>query len=235
MKIPSIKNNFSEAVIERGHDYYKEGRIRSLVLDNNKARAVVVGNRNYKVTLDLKKKDFRCTCPCDFNCKHAVAVLYELRNNKNIETVEDIQNQLNKRSKDELIKIIQKMLSSEPRFKKLISNNKKDIEKAIKALDLGYGEDIDKFTEDVDELYELINEKKDKLDNLILLFKKCFDQWNDYGGIESLEDSMFDMLESISKEAKKLPKKKHKTIIQDLIELVGEYDFFLDSIDDEGI
>lgn len=43
------------------------------------------------------------------------------------------------------------------------------------------------------------------------------------------------MLGSISKEAKKLPKEKRKSILQGLVDLTSDYDFLWDGIDDSGL
>jgi uncharacterized Zn finger protein len=237
MKIPSLKNNFDREILERGYDYYKEGRIKNLIVDGKKVKAVVIGNRNYRVAIDLAKNNFKCTCPCDFNCKHAAAVLYELRENNEVETVDNLKSKLNKKSKEELAAILQKILISEPRFKKLLSNKPEEAKKEIKSLDLDYDEDIDKFTGEVDELFDLINEQENRLENLILLFKKCFEIYKGYGYdfAEPLEDSMFRILSKVSKEAKKLPKNKRQSLIQELVDLTRGFDFFWDSIDDRGI
>lgn len=235
MKIPSLKNNFGSEILERGYDYYKEGRIKNLIVDGKKVKAVVIGNRNYRITIDLAKNNFKCTCPCDFNCKHAAAVLYELRENAEVETVDNLKTKLNKKSKEELAAILQKILVSEPRFKKLLGNKPEDISKTIKSLDLDYDEDIDKFVDDVNNLYDSIMKQKDKLNNLVALFKKCFKIWDELGGVEPLEDSMFEILETVSKEAKKLSKNKRQSLIQGLVDLTRGFDFFWDSIDDRGI
>jgi uncharacterized Zn finger protein len=63
IKIPSLKNNFGSEIVERGYDYYKQGRVKNLIVDGKKAKAIVIGNRNYRVTIDLAKNNFKCTCP----------------------------------------------------------------------------------------------------------------------------------------------------------------------------
>ncbi len=234
IKIPSLKSNFSSEIIERGYDYYKQGRVKNLIIDGEKAKAVVVGNRNYRVTIDLTKSYFKCTCPYGFNCKHEVAVIYELRKNKYVETGDNIKNQLIKKPKEELIAILYKILTLNPKFKKFLSNKTEDIKKAINSIDMNEDEDIDEFVGDVDDIYDLIMQQPEKLDNMVTLFKKCFKIWDNFGGVEPLEDSMFMILEAISKEAKKLPKEDRQPLIQEITDLVGEFDFFLDSMDFRG-
>ncbi len=46
---------------------------------------------------------------------------------------------------------------------------------------------------------------------------------------------MFEILYTVSKEAKKLPKKKRQEVLQEIVKLTSEYDFFWDCIDDTGV
>ena len=46
---------------------------------------------------------------------------------------------------------------------------------------------------------------------------------------------MFIILERISKETKKLPKDEHRLLLQKLVDLTRDYDFFWDSIDNSGL
>ncbi len=235
MKIPSLKNNFGSEILKRGYDYYKQGRVKNIIIDGKKVKATVIGSRNYRVIIFTASNDFKCTCPYEFNCKHEAAVLYSLRESKNFDTVSDLRNQLNKKSKEELIVALQKILVSEPRFKKFLSSDQQSIHKEINSLDIDYEEDIDKFVDEVDELYELIIKHENQLNNLVALFKKCFKIWDELGGVDPLEDSMFTILETISKESKNIPKNERQALIQDLMDLIGEFDFFLDSIDLRGL
>jgi uncharacterized Zn finger protein len=234
MKIPSLNKNFDEDILRRGYDYYMEDRVKNLLVDGNKVTATVIGNRNYRTKINLKTEEFRCTCPCGFNCKHLAAVLYSLKNNKSIETISNIKDQLNKKSKNELIDILQKVLSSEPRFKKLLENNQ-DIMSLIESLKIEDDGEIDDFIEEIDQLYEQIMKRDGKINELVALFKKCFFIYNNFEVVEPMEDSMFDILGAISKEAKRLPEKERQKLLQELVDLTSEYDFFLDSIDDRGI
>ena len=235
MKIPSLKNNFGKEILERGHKYYKDGRVKNLIIDGKNARAVVHGSRNYRVTIDLARDYFKCTCPCDFNCKHAAAVIYSLREKSKLDTADDLKSKISKKPKEELVEILRKILVSEPRFNKFLSNQPQDITKSINSLELDYDEDIDKFVEDADDLYELIMKQNNKIYSLVLLFKKCFEIYEEMQEMGALYESMFEILESISTEAKKLPKIKRKNLLQELVNLTEWYDFFWDRIDDKGI
>lgn len=235
MKIPAFKKKFSPEILKRGYDYYKEGRVTNLIIDGNTSSAIVVGNRRYRVKLNLKTGDYRCTCPCEFNCKHMVAVLYALKENKNVETTDNLKEQLNQKSKDELIAILQKILVSEPRFKLLLGSEAKDVKKIISSLSVDLDQDVDELIDEVDRLFEAILARNDKLTLLVILFKKSFSLWDEVGGIEPLESSMFDILEAISIEAKKLKKDERQQLLQELVDLTKDFEFFWDSIDDRGL
>lgn len=235
IKTPSLKDNFGSEIIERGKKYYKQGRVRSLVVDGDSVAAVVIGNRDYRVRINLKTGDFKCTCPCDFNCKHVVAVLLTLRDKKPHMKKNEIGIILKSKSKEELVDIVKKMLISEPRLKKIINYTVQDLKERIGDLEIRDEEDIDSFIDEVDQSYEECIRSDKPLDYLVILFKKCFSFYSEHGGIEPLEESMFIMLERISNEAKKLPKDERRLLLQELVDLTRDYDFFWDSIDERGL
>ena len=235
IKIPGLKDNFGTEIIERGKKYYRQGRVKSLVVTGESAAAVVIGSRNHRVRINLKTGDFKCTCPYEFNCKHAVAVILALRNQKDNVKKDDIDVILKGKSKEELADLIKKMLISEPKLKKIIKNTVQDLKERIENLEMADEEDIDSFVDEIDQLYEECIKSDKQITFLISLFKNCFSCYAEYGGIEQLEESMFIILEKISKEAKKLTKDEQKLLLQDLIDLTREYDFFWDSIEDTGI
>ncbi|HII29767.1 hypothetical protein COT48_05150 [Candidatus Woesearchaeota archaeon CG08_land_8_20_14_0_20_47_9] len=234
-KIPSLKDNFGSEIIERGRKYYQQGRVRSLVVDGDSVAAVVIGSRNYRVRINLKTGNFKCTCPCEFNCKHVVAVLLALKEKKPSMRKDEIDTILKRKSREELIDILKKMLISEPRLKKIINSTVQDINERIENLELSDEEDIDSLVDEIDGLYEECIKSDKQIANLLSLFKKCFLFYSEYGDVEPLEESMFIILERISKEAKKLSKDKRKALLQELVDLTREYDFFWDSIDDAGL
>jgi uncharacterized Zn finger protein len=64
---------------ERGDEYYRTGRVTSLVVRGDTVRATVRGSHDYRVSLAVEGGDFEydCTCPLgddDLFCKHCVAV-----------------------------------------------------------------------------------------------------------------------------------------------------------------
>ncbi len=78
----------SQSIHGRGKGYYKSRRVTAIQKKGKKIYAVVVGSSPYKVELSFgKDQDLKYKCSCPYwgdGCKHVVAVLYELLNNKNI-------------------------------------------------------------------------------------------------------------------------------------------------------
>ena len=74
-----IKDRVNDTVFERGFDYYQQGKVQQLKVNNHTIRAEVVGNSaNYQITLNHTNHQFEgwCDCPASQNfdfCKHCVA------------------------------------------------------------------------------------------------------------------------------------------------------------------
>lgn len=74
----------SEAVLERGVDYFRSGRVDHVWFEGDVLCATVAGSWDYttKVWTDGELK-WECDCPYDgWCCKHVVAVLYQFLNQK---------------------------------------------------------------------------------------------------------------------------------------------------------
>lgn len=83
--------NASDAIAERGQNYYRENRVRYLCLNGTKGVAIVEGTRAYAVEFDYRNGEIRnllCDCYCSYPCKHEVAAMLQLR-----ETLEFIEKQ----------------------------------------------------------------------------------------------------------------------------------------------
>ena len=77
-----IRDLCTDAVFDRGQNYYAEGHIHERRHVDDIITATVEGSKLYDVTLSLAEPDFEpsCTCPYDGpgECKHVVAVLLSL-------------------------------------------------------------------------------------------------------------------------------------------------------------
>ena len=72
----------SQAVWERGREYYMDNRVRYICVDSGRGRAIVEGERAYEVEFDYADGEVRnliCACPCGYTCKHEVAVMMQLK------------------------------------------------------------------------------------------------------------------------------------------------------------
>lgn len=73
-----IASALTPVIIQRGWDYYRQGRVYNVVITKEKVQATVQGTYRYLVNISLK--DFKlsqCSCPVQVRCKHiAAAFLY---------------------------------------------------------------------------------------------------------------------------------------------------------------
>ncbi len=72
----------SEAIAERGHDYYMENKVVYICIDGNKGYAIVEGGSPYEVEFNYNNGEISglvCSCFCSYNCKHEVAAMLQLR------------------------------------------------------------------------------------------------------------------------------------------------------------
>ena len=80
----------SNAIAERGHNYYIENRVRSLCLSGAKGYAIVEGTQAYTVEFEYQDGEIRnllCDCFCSYPCKHEVAAMLQLR--ETLEVIEE--------------------------------------------------------------------------------------------------------------------------------------------------
>jgi uncharacterized Zn finger protein len=105
---------------ERGEDYFRQGRVQSLMESGDEITATVVGTELYEVTLraESRKLGFECDCPVGLDgdfCKHCVAVglawLAEpaetkVKDRSPSTTMQDVQRHLEQQEKADLVKLI---------------------------------------------------------------------------------------------------------------------------------
>jgi hypothetical protein len=85
LKKDKIDDIFRKDVIERGKKYYEEGHVTFLEKIDNKYVALVSGDKPYLVIIEEIDEDFtliRCTCPCEYYCKHEYATLLAIKEKK---------------------------------------------------------------------------------------------------------------------------------------------------------
>ncbi len=88
MYLKNFEVSISEVVLKRGQNYYEDGAVTDLQeMDNGQWFAIVEGSNDYEVDIRLGKNDavldYTCNCPFEGEvCKHVVAVLYRIRDEK---------------------------------------------------------------------------------------------------------------------------------------------------------
>ena len=129
MNLKNFEEQFDDVILNRGLDYYKSGYIKSLELDGDTWVAVVSGSDYYEVTVALSGDDVSdtsCDCPYDWGayCKHQAAVLYALRDMKNIPAPkkkatkkQNLEAVLGKLDKQELLSILLEFAGRDRRMK----------------------------------------------------------------------------------------------------------------------
>lgn len=81
-----INTLFEFQIVQRGINYYEEGRVKFLEKIDDRYFAIVEGNEKYLVIIkyndEEEKMQVYCTCPCEFYCKHMYAVIMAIRNDE---------------------------------------------------------------------------------------------------------------------------------------------------------
>lgn len=97
MNINNFKKHISSEIYHRGKDYYKNGNVTDIQkLENNRWIAEVEGNYDdYNVEIHLDDlgnvKNYTCNCPYDGDiCKHVVATLLEIKEELDLQNIEDL-------------------------------------------------------------------------------------------------------------------------------------------------
>lgn len=146
--IEDVQDLFDSVIYSRGEEYFESGCVRSIEpLDSSTISGTVVGNQKYKVSVSLDHDGdlvCECTCPCDFNCKHAAALLLKWLSIKDatkhdLKTVksgkkESIEDMLAKKSKDELIEVLKEAIATHPELKSLVRLDRKEMVARVREL-----------------------------------------------------------------------------------------------------
>lgn len=82
-RLDNLKDmKISEAVAERGHNYYIENRVRYICLNGTRGYAIVEGSEGYIVEFEYREGEISnliCDCFCSYTCKHEFAAMLQLR------------------------------------------------------------------------------------------------------------------------------------------------------------
>ncbi|KXY12256.1 SWIM zinc finger family protein [Bacillus sp. FSL K6-0067] len=105
-------------IMDKGYEYYEEGHVEDVEIQDKKVFAFVTGNAgNYEVIIDLEDfTESSCECTYENLCKHMAAVVYDIQGTGE-STVKDLE-------KEELLTVLNRLLQS--------SKNVQIVEKVLK-------------------------------------------------------------------------------------------------------
>lgn len=81
--------NITNAIAQRGHEYYMENRVQYICINGTNGYAIVEGNQSYAIEFEYRNGSINnliCDCPCCCSCKHEFAAMLQLR--KTLELIE---------------------------------------------------------------------------------------------------------------------------------------------------
>ena len=109
-------------IIDRGYEYYEEGHVEDVEIQEKKIFAFVTGNAgNYEVMIDLENfTESSCECPYENYCKHMAAVVYDIQSAGE----STVKEKLKDLEKEELLTLLNRLLQS--------SKNVQIVEKMLK-------------------------------------------------------------------------------------------------------
>lgn len=109
-------------IMDKGYEYYEEGHVEDVEIQDKKIFAFVTGNAgNYEVIIDLEDfTESSCECPYENYCKHMAAVVYDVQGAGE----STLKEKLKDLEKEELLTVLNRLLQS--------SKNVQILEKMLK-------------------------------------------------------------------------------------------------------
>ncbi|MCK4364850.1 MAG: SWIM zinc finger family protein [Thermoplasmatales archaeon] len=251
IKIEDIHDLFDSIIFLRGEEYFEEGLVTSIEpVDSCTITGTVRGNQNYNVSISVDADGdilCDCSCPCDFNCKHAAALLLKWLSIKNkfikkLKQVKPLKKEtltqiLTKKSKEELIELVETFVDKHPELKSYVAIERKELTSKIKALFSGFWDwhEIRSLISQLETILEGIRKNKNQWDKKLLEeIKVCstiimnnFDNIYDEGDLGIFLEDWFLTYGEIFTHLKPTVKQK-KEFIQTIIDWVDEDDYGYD-------
>lgn len=176
-ELTKLEKEFDSIIWQRGREYYREGLIGNVVKSGNTVKGESYGNSTYRLEINLKSGAMKCSCPCDFTCKHLAALIIWLKNNKLSDFSEQV-NKLNSLTKLQLVNALSSILEKNPEMsiylQALDDNAIKDL---IKKLWFPRGDDNIALFNKLDFIKKSIL-KKPKFELIILFLRKLIDMFD---------------------------------------------------------
>src|SRR3989344_7917248 len=152
--VEDVQDLFDSVIYLRGEEYFDEGLVTSIEsLNTTTITGTVRGNQSYTVSVYIDDDGnlvCDCSCPCDFDCKHAAALLLKWLSVKNKQGAslkegipkakESLQQSLAAKNKEELIELLQAAIGKHPGLKSLVQIERKVVLSQINGLFSEYWE-----------------------------------------------------------------------------------------------
>jgi len=136
---------YNEMVQERGKEYFLKNMVKYCVKRGNTLHGTVYGSDNYITKVDLKTNTGICTCPYQYNCKHAYALLESYKNGKYVNGDELFFN-LSKLDKEEILKIFEDIIEKHNLWDEFVKTDRTLLDTAKNMLELTKIEKKNLFT-----------------------------------------------------------------------------------------
>lgn len=128
MNLTNFESQIEQKILARGQGYCEQGKVRRLEkVGADEFSAVVYGTERYNIFIKLSGEnieEWECDCPYDWGdvCKHAVAVIYQIRDGgfqKGKPVVQDdLQTALTNIAEEELREFVVDYLKRDWQFRK---------------------------------------------------------------------------------------------------------------------
>ncbi|PEA75028.1 SWIM zinc finger family protein [Bacillus wiedmannii] len=117
-----ITKRIPKYIMDKGYEYYEEGHVEDVEIQEKKIFAFVTGNAgNYEVMIDVENfTESSCECPYENYCKHMAAVVYDIQGAGE----STVKEKLKDLEKEELLTVLNRLLQS--------SKNVQIVEKMLK-------------------------------------------------------------------------------------------------------
>ncbi|WP_421383190.1 SWIM zinc finger family protein [Bacillus salacetis] len=120
MNLKSFQSQINETILDRGHDYYIDGKVVGASTSENEFLFYIEGNDQYEVLVKIDDNGeiicSGCSCPYDFGpvCKHEVAAYFQINEDvnqlakakKKLPNTPQIKDVLSSLSKEQLMDIL---------------------------------------------------------------------------------------------------------------------------------
>ncbi len=152
--VEDVQDLFDSVIYLRGEEYFDEGLVTSIEpLNTTTITGAVRGNQMYTVSVSIDEDGnlvCDCSCPCDFDCKHAAALLLKWLSIKNKQSIslkdgipkskESLHQSLAAKNKEELMELLKAAIDKHPELKSLVQIERKAVLSQIKKLFSEYWE-----------------------------------------------------------------------------------------------